>query len=29
MDPNYRPYGTPPDPYRLALAIRQVKKEDA
>jgi hypothetical protein len=28
MDPNYRPYGTPPDPYRIALALAKVKRED-
>jgi len=28
MDRNYDPHGTPPDPYAIALAIEQVKKEN-
>ena len=29
FDPNYKPYGAPPDSYKLALALKQIKSEDA
>lgn len=27
LDPNYKPHGTPPDSYAIALALREAKKE--
>jgi hypothetical protein len=29
FDPSYRPYGAAPDSYKLALALRQISKEDS
>src|SRR5260221_13502097 len=29
MDPNYQPYGTPPDSYKLAFALRQLNAQEA